>query len=167
MQLLWNLRKFLLERKQSHQGGGNVWQIQTVRKISKENLKYPLESYPHPYFVWTPKSDVLPHLVASMYVRKHFNMDSKKVADEMVSDLRWLFKSTLDNWEKTWAPDARGLAPVYYKVNQPSKMLTSPALEKYLKLRSLSHSIWSWSISGTKLFFFTGHFTSHIWHEVF
>ena len=72
MQLLWNLRKFLLERKQSHQGGGNVWQIQTVRKISKENLKYPLESYPHPYFAWTPKSDVLPHLVAFFFCQHIF-----------------------------------------------------------------------------------------------
>ena len=74
------------------------------KKISKENLKYPLKSYPHPSFAWTTKAGVLPHLVASMYVRKHFNMDSKKVADEMVSDLRWLLKSTLDNWEKNLSP---------------------------------------------------------------
>ena len=41
---------------------------------------------------YPPKSAVLPQLIGSMYVKKHFDMNSRTVAEEMVFDLRWLNK---------------------------------------------------------------------------
>ncbi|XP_023172900.2 neprilysin-2 isoform X2 [Drosophila hydei] len=73
--------------------------------------------------------------VGSLYVRKHFNKDSKANALEMVNDIRMVFSDILDevNWmdEKTKKEAKTKLHSMATHIGYPDEMLDNEKLAKY------------------------------------
>ncbi|EDW13650.2 neprilysin-2 isoform X3 [Drosophila mojavensis] len=75
--------------------------------------------------------------VGSLYVRKHFNQDSKANALEMVNDIRMVFSDILDevNWmdEKTKKEAKLKLHSMATHIGYPDEMLDNEKLAKYFE----------------------------------
>jgi len=78
---------------------------------------------------------VLPQLVGSMYVKKYFNMDSRRVAEEMVFDLRLALEMMINelDWmdEGTKLQAKEKLKKMASHVGYPVELLDMKKLEEY------------------------------------